>query len=171
MRKNIDLSDEAVKALAIQAIENGTNFKNYVEAKLEEIAKTKLPQRAKYGGGVDVTAQGLVYHLGGHMKGVHTYTDLIELVRLIESCDSDTVSQLSAWRFVEWVVELLPQEYDMDVRRRFTPQVQSPNENELLWIETHKYNRSNPKFYTTQEVYKMWLTNCPHGIEPPHKTK
>lgn len=43
MRKNIDLSDEAVKALAIQAIENGTNFKNYVEAKLEELAKTKLP--------------------------------------------------------------------------------------------------------------------------------
>lgn len=47
MRKNIDLSDEAVKALKIQAIENGTNFKNYVEAKLEELAKTKLPPRAK----------------------------------------------------------------------------------------------------------------------------
>lgn len=42
MRKNIDLSDEAVKALSIQAIENGTNFKNYVEAKLEELAKVKL---------------------------------------------------------------------------------------------------------------------------------
>jgi hypothetical protein len=39
MRKNIDLSDEAVKALSIQAIENGTNFKNYVEAKLEELSK------------------------------------------------------------------------------------------------------------------------------------
>jgi hypothetical protein len=50
MRKNIDLSDEAVKALSIQAIENGTNFKNYVEAKLEELAKTKLPARAKEGG-------------------------------------------------------------------------------------------------------------------------
>ena len=47
MRKNIDLSDEAVKALSIQAIENGTNFKNYVEAKLEELAKIKLPRRAK----------------------------------------------------------------------------------------------------------------------------
>ena len=45
MRKNIDLSDEAVKALSIQAIENGTNFKNYVEAKLEELAKTKLPPK------------------------------------------------------------------------------------------------------------------------------
>ena len=44
MRKNIDLSDEAV-----QAIENGTNFKNYVEAKLEELAKTKLPPSAKEG--------------------------------------------------------------------------------------------------------------------------
>lgn len=50
MRKNIDLSDEAVKALSIQAIENGTNFKNYVEAKLEELAKAKLPPRAKEGG-------------------------------------------------------------------------------------------------------------------------
>ena len=50
MRKNIDLSDEAVKALSIQAIENGTNFKNYVEAKLEELAKTKLPPSAKEGG-------------------------------------------------------------------------------------------------------------------------
>ena len=49
MRKNIDLSDEAVKALSIQAIENGTNFKNYVEAKLEELAKTKLSTRAKEG--------------------------------------------------------------------------------------------------------------------------
>lgn len=49
MRKNIDLSNEAVKALSIQAIENGTNFKNYVEAKLEELAKTKLPPRAKDG--------------------------------------------------------------------------------------------------------------------------
>jgi hypothetical protein len=51
MRKNIDLSDEAVKALSIQAIENGTNFKNYVEAKLEELAKTKLlPKGTKEGG-------------------------------------------------------------------------------------------------------------------------
>jgi hypothetical protein len=49
MRKNIDLSDEAVKALSIQAIENGTNFKNYVEAKLEELAKTKLPPKGKRG--------------------------------------------------------------------------------------------------------------------------
>lgn len=47
MRKNIDLSDEAVKALSIQAIENGTNFKNYVEAKLEELAKTKLPPQGQ----------------------------------------------------------------------------------------------------------------------------
>lgn len=50
MRKNIDLSNEAVKALSIQAIENGTNFKNYVEAILEKMAKTKLPPRTKEGG-------------------------------------------------------------------------------------------------------------------------
>ena len=47
MRKNIDLSDETVKTLSIQAIENGTNFKNYVESKLEELTKTKLPPSTK----------------------------------------------------------------------------------------------------------------------------
>lgn len=47
MTKNIDLSDEAVKALSIQAIENGTNFKNYVEVKLEELAKTKKGKRGR----------------------------------------------------------------------------------------------------------------------------
>jgi hypothetical protein len=49
MRKNIDLSEAAVKALSIQAIENETNFKNYVEAKLEKLAKNKLPPRATEG--------------------------------------------------------------------------------------------------------------------------
>ena len=39
MRKNIDISHEAVKFLSIQAIENGTNFKNHVESILEEMAK------------------------------------------------------------------------------------------------------------------------------------
>ena len=47
MRKNIDLSDEAVKALSIQAIEYGTNFKNYVEAKLEEMARVKPDPKSK----------------------------------------------------------------------------------------------------------------------------
>lgn len=56
MRKNIDLSDKAVKALSIQAIENGTNFKNYVEAKLEELSNDgkinikKLPQMSNRSG-------------------------------------------------------------------------------------------------------------------------
>lgn len=44
-RKNIDLPIEVIKALSIQAIESGTNFKNYVEAKLEELAK--LPPKQK----------------------------------------------------------------------------------------------------------------------------
>jgi hypothetical protein len=35
MRKNIDITDEAVKSLSIQAIKNGTNFKNHVENILE----------------------------------------------------------------------------------------------------------------------------------------
>jgi hypothetical protein len=47
MRKNIDLSNEAVKALSIQAIENGTNFKNYVEAQLEELAKSWEKKKIK----------------------------------------------------------------------------------------------------------------------------
>jgi hypothetical protein len=49
-RMESNVSDEAVKALSIQAIENGTNFKNYVEAKLEELAKTKFTPRAREGG-------------------------------------------------------------------------------------------------------------------------
>jgi len=38
--KNINLSEGAVKALSILAIENGTNFKNFVEAKLEGLARS-----------------------------------------------------------------------------------------------------------------------------------
>lgn len=44
--KNIHLSEEAIKALSIQAIRENTNFKNYVEAKLEALAKT-LEQKNK----------------------------------------------------------------------------------------------------------------------------
>lgn len=47
MRKNIDISDDAVKALSIQAIENGTNFKNHVENILEEIAKDGWKKKIK----------------------------------------------------------------------------------------------------------------------------
>ena len=71
---------------------------------------------------------------------------------------NSTNTMLSAVEFVEWVVELLPPEYDMDVRHRFTPQVKLSNENELLWIETHKHYNRNPKFYTTKELYDMWLS-------------
>lgn len=38
--KNILLTEGAIKALSIQAIENSTNFKNYVEGKLEALAQT-----------------------------------------------------------------------------------------------------------------------------------
>ena len=40
--KNIHLTEGVIKALSIQAIENGTNFKNYVEAKLEALAQTSI---------------------------------------------------------------------------------------------------------------------------------
>jgi hypothetical protein len=59
--------------------------------------------------------------------------------------------------FAEWITELLPPEYTMDIRRRFTPQVKAIGDNELFWIETHKCNSSDPKFYTTKEVFEMWL--------------
>lgn len=39
IRKNIDLSPEAVKILSIQAVEKGSNFKNHVQSILEELAK------------------------------------------------------------------------------------------------------------------------------------
>jgi len=39
MRKNIDLSKEAVKALALEAVKNDTVFKLYVESLLEAHAK------------------------------------------------------------------------------------------------------------------------------------
>lgn len=45
VRKNIDLSAEAVKILSIQAIENGTNFKNHVEAILEKLAEKIASQK------------------------------------------------------------------------------------------------------------------------------
>ncbi len=62
--------------------------------------------------------------------------------------------------FIEWVMEKLPPEYDMDTRPRFTPQVVLKDE-PLVWIETHKFSRVNPKFYTTQEIldiYKNTIT-------------
>lgn len=62
--------------------------------------------------------------------------------------------------FVEWIVEKFPPEYDCDLRSRFTPQVILKDE-PLVWIETHKFLRSNPKFYTTQEIldiYKETIT-------------
>ena len=37
--KNIHLTEEAIKALTIKAIEHGSNFKNYVESKLEALAQ------------------------------------------------------------------------------------------------------------------------------------
>jgi hypothetical protein len=59
-------------------------------------------------------------------------------------------------KFMEWVLELMPPEYDMDTRRRFTPQV--PTKDGLfLWIETHKHS-SNPIFYSTSELYNLYLT-------------
>lgn len=48
--KNIHLSEDCVKHLSIKAIENGTNFKNYVESLLESMSQTQsLPKAANRG--------------------------------------------------------------------------------------------------------------------------
>ena len=44
--KNIHLSETCIKFLSIKAIENGTNFKNYVEGLLEAMAQTQSPPQA-----------------------------------------------------------------------------------------------------------------------------
>jgi hypothetical protein len=50
MRKNIDISDEAVKAITIQAVNENTVFKLKAEQILEDYAKSfmvlKKPKRA-----------------------------------------------------------------------------------------------------------------------------
>ena len=43
--KNIHLSEDAIKSLSIMAIENGTNFKNYVESLLEAWAGEKKKKK------------------------------------------------------------------------------------------------------------------------------
>jgi hypothetical protein len=58
-------------------------------------------------------------------------------------------------KFLDWVIERLPPEYDGDTRQRFTPQV-SVLEEKQEWIETRKFSRTNPKFYTTKEVLELY---------------
>lgn len=42
MKKNLDISEDAVKAIAIEAIKNNSNFKNFAETILEDYAKTLM---------------------------------------------------------------------------------------------------------------------------------
>ena len=52
MRKNLDITDEAVEALTIQAIKEKTVFKLYAERILEEAAKPLIAlQKQKKSGG------------------------------------------------------------------------------------------------------------------------
>lgn len=46
-QKIIHLSEGAIKALSIKAIEKGTNFKNYVENVLEVLAVGAVRQKKK----------------------------------------------------------------------------------------------------------------------------
>ena len=49
--KNIHLSEGAIKVLSIMAIEQGTNFKNFVEIHLEALSQTKqLPKAVELRG-------------------------------------------------------------------------------------------------------------------------
>lgn len=62
--------------------------------------------------------------------------------------------------FIEWMLESMPIEYSGDTRTRFTPQIVMEGQ-EFVWIETHKFLRGEPKFYTTQEIldiYKETIT-------------
>ena len=43
--KNIHLTEATIKTLSIRAIENGTNFKNYVESLLEAWAGEKKKKK------------------------------------------------------------------------------------------------------------------------------
>jgi hypothetical protein len=47
--KNIHLTEGAIKALSIQAIKAGTNFKNYVEAHLDKLANPNGFEKAERG--------------------------------------------------------------------------------------------------------------------------
>jgi len=57
---------------------------------------------------------------------------------------------------VEWMNELMPPEYDMDCRRRFSPQISLSANNEMVWIETHKFNSYSPIFYTYDEIVVLY---------------
>lgn len=57
--------------------------------------------------------------------------------------------------FVEWALALMPPKYDLDCRRRFTPQVPG-TDGVFCWIETHNFDRDNPKFYSTEGLIKKW---------------
>lgn len=57
--------------------------------------------------------------------------------------------------FIEWVMELHKPAYTADITRRFTPQLVLEGE-QLVWIETRKFSRADPKFYTTQEVLDIY---------------
>ena len=58
--------------------------------------------------------------------------------------------------FMNWVLELMPPERDVDDRRRFTPQLPATYPSELLWTETHKFNKDNPIFYKTEDLIESW---------------
>jgi hypothetical protein len=45
--KNIHLTEGAIKALSIMAIEQGTNFKNFVESHLEALSKPNGFEKSK----------------------------------------------------------------------------------------------------------------------------
>lgn len=58
--------------------------------------------------------------------------------------------------FLEWVNARIPPQYDCDWRPRFTLQVgELPNEPKV-WIETLTFNRAEPKFYTSLELYEYF---------------
>ena len=58
--------------------------------------------------------------------------------------------------FLEWVNTRIPPQYSCDWRTRFVLQMgELPNEPKV-WIETLTFSRSDPKFYTADELYELY---------------
>lgn len=59
-------------------------------------------------------------------------------------------------KFLEWVNTRIPPQYDCDWRPRFTLQSGELPTEPKVWIETLKFNRYDPVFYTAEQLYEYY---------------
>ncbi len=57
--------------------------------------------------------------------------------------------------FIEWILELKSPKYSMDVRRRYIVQIPALD-GTFCWIDPFEFSKKQ-KFYTTSELYDIWL--------------